>query len=139
MPHSRHRNGRPAGGVALASMNYDNRTHQQKSPDIYRRIEPFIVICLAVIVVGLIVPPFRQFAFTFGMVVFFAVVAAVLGVVGFIGYKLARYALRGPVAMHFYRGAIAGQPQADGLRHSVAFGVSAQTGRSSHHVGNYLR
>ena len=51
-------------------------------------------VCLAVIVVGLIFAGSRQFAIEFGSVVFFALVAAGIGVMAHVGWMLVKYARR---------------------------------------------
>jgi hypothetical protein len=51
-------------------------------------------LCLAIIVMGLIFPASRPFATTFGLFVFIALAAVGIGVLAYVGWILARYALR---------------------------------------------
>jgi hypothetical protein len=51
-------------------------------------------LCLAVIVIGLIVPASRELAIKFGFYVFLVLVAAGIAVAGRVGWILARHALR---------------------------------------------
>jgi hypothetical protein len=51
-------------------------------------------VCLAVILIGLIFPASRRFAIVFGWVVFGALVAAGIGVLGYVGWLLVRHTLR---------------------------------------------
>lgn len=51
-------------------------------------------VCLAVILIGLIFPATRRFAIAFGWFVFGVLVVAGIGVLGYVGWLMARHALR---------------------------------------------
>ena len=67
------------------------RKHQYGFVDV---VQVVAAVCLAIIVIGLIFPASRPFAMAFGWFVFGAVVVAGIGVLGYVGWLLARYALR---------------------------------------------